>query len=341
MNALKLNKYFGFTLIELLVVISIIALLLSVIIPSLRAAKESSRSAVCMAHLRSVGTGLQLYTMNNESWLAGPNTSGYRNSFGNVNLNDSLGVSTPVQNMDWISPTLGEELGLHNRGYNRLVDIFNTKFCCPSNKKTYDYYYDGAEQPIGPWLQSRNLGVNELKYSSYSAILGFHVWNEPGVVYEAGIPVSLPANYRPKIERIRMPGNKIYVIDGARYVKLNKTLEAPWSSYNDFQYQNDGGNFMLYGPSVAMAGDPFYQLSQYMVLPGKTNLRDAGNMSEIYLGYGFRHKQGLNAAYFDGHCEHMDWMSTTKVNFYFPGGSIVTSAIGTADPDDSNGQIIR
>jgi len=51
----------GFTLIELLVVISIIALLLSVLLPSLRLAKEQAKSLVCKSNLKQLGVGLQLY----------------------------------------------------------------------------------------------------------------------------------------------------------------------------------------------------------------------------------------------------------------------------------------
>jgi len=70
----------GFTLIELLVVIAIIALLLSIITPALRSAKEQARKAVCAAHIRSLLTGIYVYAArfddnipttiegNNASW---------------------------------------------------------------------------------------------------------------------------------------------------------------------------------------------------------------------------------------------------------------------------------
>lgn len=51
----------GFTLIELLVVVAIMALLISVLIPSLMAARNQARSAVCLARLRTLGQGLHLY----------------------------------------------------------------------------------------------------------------------------------------------------------------------------------------------------------------------------------------------------------------------------------------
>ena len=51
----------GFTLIELLVVIAIIALLLAILIPSLRKAKEKVKEIACKSNLRNVGTAMLMY----------------------------------------------------------------------------------------------------------------------------------------------------------------------------------------------------------------------------------------------------------------------------------------
>jgi len=56
----------GFTLIELLVVIAIIALLVSIIIPALRAAKNSAKDIMCLSHLNQIGKGFTLYANNNK-----------------------------------------------------------------------------------------------------------------------------------------------------------------------------------------------------------------------------------------------------------------------------------
>jgi prepilin-type N-terminal cleavage/methylation domain-containing protein/prepilin-type processing-associated H-X9-DG protein len=56
-----MNRQRGFTLIELLVVIAIIALLMGILMPVLRKAREQGRDVVCRNNLRQIGFGANFY----------------------------------------------------------------------------------------------------------------------------------------------------------------------------------------------------------------------------------------------------------------------------------------
>ncbi len=64
MNQARLKK--GFTLIELLVVISIIALLLSILMPALNRARSMARTVTCQANLRQWGMMWDMYVQSND-----------------------------------------------------------------------------------------------------------------------------------------------------------------------------------------------------------------------------------------------------------------------------------
>ncbi|MCP4592632.1 MAG: prepilin-type N-terminal cleavage/methylation domain-containing protein [bacterium] len=62
----------AFTLVELLVVVSIIALLIAILLPSLAKARDQALTAKCLANLHSLGLTIATYTADYDGTLPGP-----------------------------------------------------------------------------------------------------------------------------------------------------------------------------------------------------------------------------------------------------------------------------
>jgi prepilin-type N-terminal cleavage/methylation domain-containing protein len=70
-QVVKIRKN-AFTLIELLVVISIIALLVSILLPAMSQAREQARMAVCSVHVSGIGKAVLIYINDSRDQLPNP-----------------------------------------------------------------------------------------------------------------------------------------------------------------------------------------------------------------------------------------------------------------------------
>jgi len=72
-----MKKTTGFTLIELLVVIGIVALLIALLFPALKRARESAQRVACMSNMRQLYIGFVLYAGENRQWTVAVDNAQY------------------------------------------------------------------------------------------------------------------------------------------------------------------------------------------------------------------------------------------------------------------------
>src|SRR4051812_36905281 len=62
----------GFSLVELLVVIAIMGILIGLLLPTLKQAREQAKSVACKSNLRQIYAALTIYSINWHGWMFPP-----------------------------------------------------------------------------------------------------------------------------------------------------------------------------------------------------------------------------------------------------------------------------
>jgi len=146
----------AFTLVELLVVIGIIALLISILLPSLKKARQAASIVACASNLRQIGLAAHMYANDNDGVVPNHGTSNpitFAWSFWPGLLHPYI-TSRPLDTND--ATTLG----------------ISRVFLCPSDDMSVGYY-NGPR----PWATTYGInyalyiGVGYLSYQKYGVKL--------------------------------------------------------------------------------------------------------------------------------------------------------------------------
>lgn len=329
------NSSRAFTLIELLVVIGVIALLISILLPSLSTAKRVTKTVTCATNIKGMGLEMREYA------------SEYRDAIlGNAYTTAAFLTTTPpggkvysVNNIpnicqvwDWASPAAAEAGVQFDAGPNlasrtaRFDTLCRYKgFLCPENDILSDAYYQSDVQ---------NLVTPMVSYDT--ALMFQDPYPEPGKLpvgaasgldtFALGQSFINTGSYLPNINYVGDPTVKIFIADGGRFCESDGSPPD-----YDLEYGGSGspgGVYADYGP-----------WSYYTRAYGHSDLGDSPSTKPIT--YSMRHGSRkpntslgayrFNAGFFDGHVETLDGAHGLNPNLWMPTGAILPTSECTKD----------
>jgi prepilin-type N-terminal cleavage/methylation domain-containing protein/prepilin-type processing-associated H-X9-DG protein len=132
----------GFTLIELLVVITIIAMLIAILLPALKKAREASRRMQCMSNIRQIDMVIQIYTQDFDSWIPPAKIDGQSWA-------------------DLLGPRPGETSGEYRLDLAQVFGFRHAEGGCPSESREFNWTeYTCNERLFGNDLASPASGTH-------------------------------------------------------------------------------------------------------------------------------------------------------------------------------------
>lgn len=229
----------GFTLIELLVVIAIIALLLSVIIPAIKKARDIAKRAVCASNLHQWGAVIASYETDNkgrimgtfQGWGQGPPYAPYPCA---AWLENDKGTERDGQ---FSADLVGSYIpGFYYDQTDPKKTTFGNIWKCPANNLTMEELL--ALQLSGNQLSSKYFTV---QYSYYART---DLWPQG------------KATHPEQLTERRLTANRIIMADTcyswAGLWTYNHGINGPSLHYGSSKFTDDGSNG---GPKVTGLND--------------------------------------------------------------------------------------
>jgi len=305
----------GFTLVELLVVIGIIALLISILLPSLSRARQQAQEVQCLSNMRQFAVGMQIYVNESRGYMPwkGPDGSNTTKNFfgpGNNATWSNYGCKGIDDDQLWFNAIL-KRLGSKTY-YQMLVEDYNgttalqdamprSIFQCPATQKPGSYNdtmsSDGNFYMIYGTSNDGQLGAPVVQMTTPSASCPgtsqfkfnmSYVYNSK-LADGPGGPSSPTAVSNPKLTQMK-PSNCVPLM-------VEKIVNAgEWAIPSVQQWLNNPQNSGVYA-----AGTDF---------DARGCLKQLAQPKSNWKRFTARHWGGGNIAFCDGHAEYFRWADT-------------------------------
>jgi prepilin-type N-terminal cleavage/methylation domain-containing protein len=325
----------GFTLIELLVVVAIIALLISILLPSLGQARKLAKTVKCGANLRGIAQADIVYATQWDDAIVGGPTTTACSMIANVSVgklgtdsNNFLSTVIPpvMQTADWMSPIadLTNQLisfpstNTHTDNVLLRFQTYRTAklFTCPENQFLTTTF---ASTPVAA------IGL----MPSYNFAWYFTLSSSGKGDQICGTTYVTLNNYKPRLTLVGNGSKKIMVADGGKYSTTGTPPDCNLNPYGTLGAAcSDVGAFDAYSTAYDRGYAP------------NNTLKNGGNVDARI--YAYRHGGGsmaspsgsykMNAAYYDAHVETIDDWTSADPTLWLPTGTSLTSTQVQAEP---------
>jgi prepilin-type processing-associated H-X9-DG protein len=310
----------------------------------MRKAKDMARTARCAGVLHGLVGGLASYASESDQWIPGLNTTAMAVWAAGLQGPDALQQShLPVQTYDWMTPILRMETHLPADRAQRFRLLLEA-YACPAMTSRAILYINRAAGEYMPIDHDRFVAdaarSGAFRGGSYLMPEAFQRWGQReqpivGVEPKRRWPYTARRNpsgtskweveieaFRSRIDEVGAPAEKIAVADGTRYLPESLVLDFDHHHLPDFF-----GNFTC-------AGGWWRGSTAY----GDKNASKGKNIPLSY-----RHRNAINAAFFDGHVQKLSQKAAHKADYWYPRGGVVVKSIeGYADYQTyKNGYVIR
>lgn len=284
----------GFTLIELLVVVSIIALLISILLPGLSQARKQARETVCMSNMRQVTLGFVHYANDWNEMLPG-------------SVNDHIGTNPTVPGAkplcwlgtwrDWWTDGSLNDTAV-NTTYNRVPSL-GTIFRYVNDEKVYKCPEDILDRQ-----RISSTGTLRLKprysYTAPPVIAGAIMGRLTGMRWaEKNFD---PATWVVTTDYYKSTGRSLpwILVEEDENNYLGSVLDSAWSSDDrvSVRHRGRGGISMLdghvemrkfqTGTKQMTSRQVYYELSNRKLLPAGTwDYSVPGSPMPLQVGFGY------------------------------------------------------